>query len=162
VKKGTKYGLLVAIPVVVFGVARVYGAYQNEHRRALAIEAQFTKWANELDCSWKWSLYKHSVGEMASLEQLKQVDKKSAMELENDLKSSASYTTIEPTCRLEDDDPLMPQRLNVKAMQAIAGVAHQYAFDRGLQTQHILHNTWAAVTGTNLETTDEEVARLAK
>jgi hypothetical protein len=160
--KRTKYGLLVAILGVAFGMARVYGAYQNEQRRALAIEAQFTRWASQLDRSLKWSFYQSTTRMMASNKQLEKFEPKLAAEEETRLKNSSFYTPTEPACHLQDNDPLMPQDLNVKAMQAIAVAAHKYAFDRGLQTKHILNNAWAAISGTNSETTEEQVANLAK
>ena len=161
-KKRTKYALLIGILLAVFGLARLYGAYQNERRRALSIEAQFTRWASQLDCSLKWATHKAYVSMMASNEELKRTEPKLAEDLENQLKSGHLYSPVEPTCHLEDEDPLMPQRINVKGMQAIAAAAHRYAFDRGRQTLHILRNTWAAVTGQPSVSTDEEVAHLAK
>jgi hypothetical protein len=165
--------LLVVVLVLGFGLLRIYGAYQNEQRKALfratqaeesaALEQRRSdEDAAELDCSDAWHKYRMAkldaeytrikIGELAY--------EKAELELlrlkpicDSDLSFDASTRVI--MNRLEHDEAVL-------FLKARATAEKQYASDRKLQTRCIWHRAWAKVTGVAPETDDEWVRFLAQ
>jgi len=164
-KSMSKVVMPLVVLAVVFGLLRIYGAYQNEKKTALFMAAQASEAAKtaELEvaeddahgaCVSAWLKYNNEE-KKADVIRLEKGDIAYYREKERILGDK-------PTC--SEPDTSLGAILDPAAFRHIeeeynywylAALANRYASDRKLQTRHLLRLAWAKITGAAPDTPEE-------
>jgi hypothetical protein len=157
---------LVAV-AVVFGLLRIYGAYQNEKKTALFMAAQASEAAKaaELEvaedhahgaCAKAWLDY--------DLEESKADNIRITVGPLAYAKEEARIIADKPVCSkpdtslggiLQDVGPSLDHISEEYNYWYFAALENRYASDRKLQTRHLLHQAWGKLIGAAPESPEE-------
>jgi hypothetical protein len=160
--------------VIVFGLLRIYGAYQNERKTALFIAAQASEAGRAAEqevaedkahsaCVKAWLQYDNEEAK-ANLVRITAGESAYA-------KEEARIFGDKPLCSRPDtsfDGAFRDLDSSLGHIDTqygnfyVAALENRYASDRVLQTRHVLHQAWAKVIGAPLETQEEWGKFLAK
>ncbi len=166
-KTGTKVLIGLGVLAVVFGLLRIYGAYQNEKKTALFMAAQASEAARaaELEvaedraheaCSKAWLNY--------DLEEAKANNIRITVGPLAYAKEKARIFGDKPICSKPDtslDGMFQDLGSSLRHIDAeysywyLAALENRYAFDLKLQTRHILKTVWRKLMSTTPETSEE-------